>query len=115
MSIESQIAAVEIWAGCPLPPAYVDFLARIGGEFFRDCVLIYSADSIIERNETFQTKVYCPGYLAIGDDSGGRAIVIPLDAANSTVFSVDHGSMAPEEFEVVGESLQKWVADECPA
>lgn len=74
MNIESQIAALEIWTGCQLPPDYVEFLARIGGIFFRDRVLIYAADSVVERNETFQIKTYCPGYLAIGDDSGGRAM-----------------------------------------
>ncbi|AXQ27968.1 hypothetical protein D0B54_04435 [Solimonas sp. K1W22B-7] len=43
-------------------------------------------EEVVERNETFQSKEYCSGYLAIGNDSGGSAIVIP-STMPSALFS----------------------------
>ena len=49
---------------------------------------------MLERNRAFET-LYRPGYPAIGDDSGGRAVVMALRSPQA-LFLVDHGAMTPD-------------------
>ena len=56
-----------------------------------------------------QATLYCPGYLAIGDDSGGRAVVMALDDHRQALFLVDHGAMTPDCFEPLAPSLEAWL------
>ncbi|MNR43722.1 hypothetical protein D3C85_1623750 [compost metagenome] len=56
-------------------------------------------------------KKYAPGYLSIGDDSGGRSIMIPL--TSNGVFLVDQGSMVPDDFERVSISITDWITGGC--
>ncbi|MDN3238043.1 SMI1/KNR4 family protein [Pseudomonas sp. WAC2] len=114
MALDQHIDAIEAWAGVPLAHQYRALLASHGGQFVGDLVRFYTADEIIERNDCYEVQLYCPGYLAIGDDSGGRAVVISLQLSSSPVFIVDHGSMTPEDFYLVAESLPSWVSEGCP-
>lgn len=57
----NSIEAVESWASRKLPAEYVSMLARFGGQFITDRIRFYAANEVIERNETFQSKDYCPG------------------------------------------------------
>lgn len=98
------------WIGVEsLPVDYVTFVLRLRqSELVSSKVLIYSFLEIIERNETFEVKEYCPGYLAIGDDSGGTALVLCLKTGK--IGMVDHGSMNPEDIHVVAKSFAEWQA-----
>lgn len=97
-----------------MPTEYVDVLVHDGGRFFRDQVLLYAAEDVIERNETFESKLYCPGYLAIGDDGGGTAFVIPMSDKGVPVYAVDQGSMGIMDFKRVGSNLKQWIEEQCP-
>ena len=108
------IAEVEQWLGTALPVEYVKFLLSYDESLIGKQVLIYAAESLIERNETYETKIYCPGYLTIGDDSGGRAVVIPIDQPLCKVYLVDHGSMSPSDFDLLPKSFHAWLEDGCP-
>ncbi len=114
MALDQDIAAIETWAGVPLAHQYRVFLVSRGGQFVGDFVRFYSADELIERNECYETKLYCPGFLSIGDDSGGRAVIINPQLTPPSVFVVDHGSMSQDDFIVVSESLLDWVNMGCP-
>jgi SMI1 / KNR4 family (SUKH-1) len=105
---------IEAWLGQPLPAAYAQFLLTHEEAMFGERVLLYAADSVIERNETFETRGYCPGYLAIGDDSGGRALVISLTEASEPVYSVDHGDMTPRGLKQVTHHFAQWLHADCP-
>ena len=72
-----ELDALEAWLGRPLPAAFVAALEQHGGRLVEPGLLLYAADELLERNRAFETSLYCPGYLAIGDDSGGRAVVMP--------------------------------------
>lgn len=111
---QAQIAEVERWLGTALPIEYVIFLRSHEEELIGEQVLLYSAELLIERNETYETKIYCPDYLAIGDDSGGRAVVIPIDQSLGEVYLVDHGTMSPSDFELLPMSFSAWVKEACP-
>ncbi|MNF78990.1 hypothetical protein D3C84_611930 [compost metagenome] len=94
-----------------LPDAYVQMLNSANGFSLQSGVTIYSSDELVERNETFEVKKYAPGYLSIGDDSGGRSIMIPL--TSNGVFLVDQGSMVPDDFERVSISITDWITGGC--
>ena len=114
MQFDQHLGTVESWLGAPVADGYRTFLTSHGGRFVGDVVRFYSVDELIERNECYQTLEYCPGFLAIGDDSGGRAVVMSQRMVPQTVFLVDHGSMNPEHFDPVSGSLLKWVNSGCP-
>jgi SMI1 / KNR4 family (SUKH-1) len=112
-SVVCEIKLIEDWAGAKLPDAYKRILEDYDKRIFYGPVFIYSAKEVIERNETFGAREYCPGYITIGDDSGGRAMVIGLDDRRCRVFMVDHGSMSPKDFELVATDLSAWVEAGC--
>jgi hypothetical protein len=105
---------VEQWAGRPLPETYRALLPTFRDAIIGRQVLLYPLDYVIERNETLETKVYCPGYIAIGDDSGGRAFVISLNDPECNLFVVDHGSMDPDDFGPLNTTLGPWLEAKCP-
>jgi hypothetical protein len=109
------IRSVERWLAAPLPRDYVAFLAtHTEDALFGDRYIFYDATSLIERNTTFASKVYCPGYIIIGNDSGGRAVVIPIDRPLGEVFLVDHGAMTPDCFVKMAQPFHEWLAEGCP-
>ncbi|MNF09415.1 hypothetical protein D3C80_2100740 [compost metagenome] len=56
-------------------------------------------------------STYAPGYLAIGDDSGGRSILISF--TSECVCLVGQGSMDSDDFEMIGNSLACWLSKGC--
>lgn len=104
--------AVERWLGAPVALALREFAAAHAGRLI-GAVRLYAADEWVERNECYETQRYCPGWLTIGDDGGGRAIVVHAALTPPTVFVVGHGSMSEADFQRVGEDLAQWVADGC--
>jgi hypothetical protein len=51
-------------------------LLRSTDGFHSETVLIYGTNHLPERNRTFEVDRYCLGFIAIGDDGGGRAILL---------------------------------------
>jgi len=99
---------VESWLGRPLPEPYRSFLAGTADDFVagNDRTLVYSPASVVERNETFEVKRYCPGHVAVGDDSGGAALVLSL--ADGSIHSVGFGTMTPDCFEPIAACFAAW-------
>ena len=109
---EDQIRVSAEALGVELPGFYVEFLRRSNGFDPRDRVVLYSTDDLPERNETFEVQAYAPRFLAIGDDSGGRSILIALDGSPA-VYVVDQGSMDRDEFAEVHPDFAMWLAQGC--
>jgi len=99
---------IEEYFGTSLPEAYKNFLIHNTDYLQNDLVATYLLEGIIERNTVYETKEYAPGYIAIGDDSGGSAFLLKLKETNSPVYSVDHGSMDPLDMELVSNSFTEW-------
>jgi len=95
-----------------LPQMMRDVWLSGNGFQLRNGVTIYSTEEFIERNDTFEVQKYAPGFIAVGDDSGGRAIMVPL--RTSGIFLVDHGSMDPDDMEEIGSSIIDWIDRDCP-
>ena len=81
------------------------------GIVFENGLVIYSSEDVLERNATFEVEKYAPGFFAIGDDSGGRSILIHLNEPG--VFIVDQGNMGPADMRKIGDSLPCWIKDGC--
>ncbi|MDN2709463.1 SMI1/KNR4 family protein [Janthinobacterium sp. SUN118] len=113
MSVQD-IDAVQRALGCALPAGYAAFLQDWEEGLCGAQVLLYGADSLMERNATYETSLSCPGYIAIGDDSGGRAVMLALDGEDRAVYLVGHGSMQRDDFELAAADFAAWLAADCP-
>lgn len=113
MTTDDKFAAIERWHGAHIAPAIREAILRHGGHAIGS-IAFYAEDEIVERNQTYETQTYCPGYLTIGDDGGGRAIVVHGALDPPTVFAVEHGSMSESDFVAVGGELSRWIDDGCP-
>lgn len=80
-----------------------DFLADDG-------TAVYSADSRVERNDTYEVERYAPGFVLIGDDGGGRGFLVRADDPDSPVFSSDLGDLDPANFDVESPDLPSWIS-----
>jgi hypothetical protein len=78
-----------------------------------DYVLLYGMRDIEERNSIYEVQLYMPGWVAIGDDSGGQAILMRLDGSNA-VYRCDHGALGSLEPALIAESLAEWIEIGCP-
>ncbi|MEU1514832.1 hypothetical protein ABZ490_22155 [Streptomyces sp. NPDC005811] len=76
-------------------------------------VTVYSARCIGERNATYEVAQYAPGFLLIGDDSGGRGFLLRADGPGSAVFASDLGDLGPEDFEVESVDFVSWIESLC--
>ncbi len=87
-------------------------LAVMGGE--RDGLLtatgvhLYASRDIPERNATYEVARYAPGFLLVGDDSGGLGFLVRADDPASPVFSSDLGDLDPAGFLPVAADLSSW-------
>ncbi|ORL62998.1 SMI1/KNR4 family protein [Pseudomonas putida] len=73
----------------------LEFWRKSDGALLNDQVLIYSTSDIEERNDTFEVDKNFKGMVAIGDDSGGRIILIDKNDAGK-LWLVDAGSVSLE-------------------
>lgn len=106
--------AFENWLEHRLPDKLRQLLADINGAQCGDVIRFYAPDELLERNETYQTKHYCPGWITIGDDGGGNAVMVVADLSDHRVFLVDHGAMTTDCFVPVAIDLACWINDSCP-
>lgn len=70
---------------------------------------MYSAASIVERNVTYEVADYAPGFVLIGDDSGGRGFLVRVGDPDSQVFSSDLGDLDPADFEIEAADVPSWI------
>jgi hypothetical protein len=108
------VDALQRWLGHALPAHYLRFLQEGQEGMCGEQVLLYGVESLRERNETYDTLQSCPGYITIGDDSGGRAVMLALDGGDRAVYLVGHGSMQRDDFELAAGDFHVWLADGCP-
>ncbi|MCX4744230.1 hypothetical protein OG455_01650 [Kitasatospora sp. NBC_01287] len=72
-------------------------------------IAVYSAGCIGERNATYEVAQYAPGFLLVGDDSGGRGFLLRAGDPDSAVFSSDLGDLDPADFDVVFADFASWI------
>ncbi|MEU8928140.1 hypothetical protein AB0D10_45830 [Kitasatospora sp. NPDC048545] len=92
-----------------LPASLLAFWETADGLMTEAGVTVYSAGCIGERNTTYEVAQYAPGFVLIGDDSGGRGFLLRADDQCPVVFSSDLGDLGPEDFEVESEDFAPWI------
>lgn len=83
----------------------VKFWKGSDGALLNDQVMIYSVGDIEERNSTFEVDKNFKDKIAVGDDSGGRMILIDKSGV-AGFWLVDSGSVSLNEFDRF-ESLER--------
>ncbi|MFF2350576.1 hypothetical protein ACFVVL_12410 [Kitasatospora sp. NPDC058115] len=72
-------------------------------------VTVYPAGCIGERNATYEVARYAPGFVLVGDDSGGRGFLLRTDDPGSAVYASDLGDLEPGDFEVESADFASWI------
>ncbi|WP_432113133.1 hypothetical protein [Streptomyces sp. S1] len=98
-----------------LPAPLVALWSVRDGLLTESGVAVYSAVDIGERNATYEVAQYAPGFLLVGDDSGGRGFLLRADDPDSAVFSSGLGDLDPADFDVVSADFASWIESLGPA
>jgi hypothetical protein len=75
------------------------FWALYNGALLNDRVLIYSTEEIVERNSTYEIDQNFPGQLLVGDDSGGRLVLIDRSVEDK-FYLIDSGDPFLDDAEI---------------
>jgi hypothetical protein len=108
---DNELQSLDHAIGTRLPLAFREFLKRSDGLSLCGGLLIYGSADLKERNDTWEVTEYAPGFIAIGDDGGGKIFLMKLGEADSAIYVVESGVMNPEFGEKVAESLSAWVSN----
>ena len=109
-----EIKSVESELGLVLPKVYRDLLSIANGLINGVGIGLYGTDELVERNQTWEVDEYAKGYVAIGDNSGGKVFLMKSDMAAKEVIAVDSGYMNPEdEPEVITSNFEEWISEGC--
>ena len=112
---EAEVAAAEVELGISLPADHRQLLLLSNGLVAKnDRTVLYGARDLLERNRTFEVSEYAPGWLMIGDDSGGQAFLVDVTEKDRRVICVDMGSMVPEDGRCAGANLNAWAESGFP-
>lgn len=91
------------------PNDYAELLRASNGISLNSGGIIYSSGQLVERNMTYEVFQYAPGMLAIGDDGGGKLILISLKlSTSSAVYFVDSGALGAVIPSMANSSLETW-------
>ncbi|MFC4322020.1 SMI1/KNR4 family protein [Litchfieldia salsa] len=104
-----ELEKVKLKMNTKLPTSYKELLLKTNGVSTKEGIILYGTQDLIERNETWETEVYAPGFISIGDDSGGRVILMRKDLKNKEVLIADSGDMTPENALLISTDLIQWV------
>jgi len=97
----------EIKFDIPLP--YLQFLRLSNGLYSGEELVLLEIEEIEVRNNDYEVQEYLPGYVMVGDNSGGIALVMNSD--EDFVYEVDMGSMDVESMKKSADSLQQLLID----
>ncbi|MCW3467339.1 SMI1/KNR4 family protein [Chitinophaga nivalis] len=114
MADNNPLQIIEQALGITLPGAYVTFLRQQQlmeeGRLMTDLVYLYGLAELAGQNTLYEVQHYLPGYLTIGDDSGGQAICLHCAATDSTVYITGHGALDTGSLQVLSDNFSDWVA-----
>jgi hypothetical protein len=114
MADEHPLIAFERHLAIRLPAAYRAYIAAHPEENSFDLAYLYALDHLAEAYRQHQIGTYAPGWLAVGNDSGDRVVLIRLDDDLSVPCSVDAGDMQPDHFVPLSTNWDAWYGLGCP-
>jgi len=108
-----EINSVESTIGINLPWKYQMILLTSNGFLTESGILIYGIEDVVERNATWEVQKYAEGHIAIGDDSGGRVLLMAAQIEATQVLLVDSGDMNPKRAIIITNDVVEWIAKGC--
>ncbi|HEY0272021.1 MAG TPA: hypothetical protein VGC22_02500 [Chitinophaga sp.] len=76
-----------------------------------DLTNLYGTNDLLGRNQDYELPRYLPGYLLIGDNSGGGGIIIRANGtADPAIYLCSLGSLAPEDMALLAHHWEEWAA-----
>ncbi|MEG0384344.1 SMI1/KNR4 family protein [Solibacillus cecembensis] len=106
---KKKVCEVELEIGFSLPEVFKILLRYADGFITDEGVHIYGTQEIIERNLTYEVFEYAPGYIAIGDDSGGRVLLMRQEPNKVEILIVDSGDMNPKNASLISTDIIQWI------
>lgn len=103
------IRAAEAASGLRLPADHVALLQMTNGLTASGRLALLELEAIGPRNADYEVQFYLPGYVMIGDDGGGTAILMKQDG--TAVFEVGMGTMDEETMALSAASLAELLID----
>jgi hypothetical protein len=91
-----------------LPAEYLQLLELANGVNLASGCVVYAAEDLVERNETIEMAKYLPDCVAIGDDSGGTALVLHKGRA-SPVMKIAMGALGSVQPVEIAADIEHWV------
>lgn len=86
-----------------LPAEYKGLMLVSNGLHTSGNLAIHEIEDMPARNAEYEVSEFLPGYFMIGDDGGGRAILMNEDGE---VFEVGMGSMSEVDLEKSADSIE---------
>ncbi|MBC9932355.1 SMI1/KNR4 family protein [Chitinophaga qingshengii] len=111
--MDNHLQDISTALGITLPGAYARFLETAQlreSRLVTDLVNLYGTNDLITRNQDYQVQKYLPGYLSIGDDSGGRGILLNTTATTPTLYITGYGALDPDCLDVLSDDFLRWAA-----
>ncbi|MFE6055562.1 hypothetical protein ACFQ6N_32855 [Kitasatospora sp. NPDC056446] len=105
----ADVARARAEVPLPLPAPLLALWAVRDGLLTDSGTAVYPAGCLGERNATYEVALYAPGFVLVGDDSGGRGFLLRAGDPRSAVFSSDLGDLGPEGFEVESPDFASWI------
>jgi hypothetical protein len=91
LAAQAAVDRCEQEAGYNLPEDYVALLLISDGLQADGNLSLLEVESIAERNREYEVQDYLPGFVMIGDDSGGNALLMKQE--DTAVYEVGMGVM----------------------
>lgn len=92
-----------------IPDSYVEFLLISNGLYAENFVLL-EVEEIFQRNQDYEINICLPGYIMIGDNNGGAAILVELKTGN--IYANGLGSLLSEDLRFQSNSLEEFLLGE---
>lgn len=113
IEIEELLLNVEKELNIMMPAFYKQFIKSNNlyeSKLFNNLTLLYGLDDLCTRNNDYQIQQYMPGFLLMGDDSGGYGIVIRANnSADNNIYLVGFGSLGEDDVSIIAQSITIWV------
>lgn len=94
-----------------IPDALKSLWRASNGVIFKNSnVYLYSANDIVERNDTNEIDKYEPKKLLIGDDGGGNGFFMDSDHTALAVYKIELGAVGSDDGTLVSEDFIEWIA-----
>jgi hypothetical protein len=107
----AEIKAAEARLHGAIPRVLYEIYLHTNGLSMPEGFVLYSTEDIVERNATYEVAQYAPSHIAIGDDSGGRMVLMRAAADEIAVVHSDMGDLEPSRFASLSGNVINWIRD----